>query len=93
MSGDPLAPSVLDLSSPPNATELAEACHHLMHVWAQYVGNGAAYNQRPIRLPHSFMRAGEDATDFLQRHGYATDAGDHAVLTSEGEALFDLAFD
>lgn len=46
--------------------EFEQAIHHLLWIWRQYGGNS---------FSHGYMQAGEQATDFLEKHGYGHDQG------------------
>lgn len=50
--------------------EFEKAIYNLLWVWYQY-GN----NKEQTSLTHACMGAGENASDFLERHGFGKDAG------------------
>ncbi len=61
------------------------AIHHLLNVWLAY-GRGNEKDEN-ISLPHNCMQAGEQACDFLENLGLATDSGWYCDLTDLGKKL------
>lgn len=64
-----------------------ELAKHLIAVWFQY-GGGYKNAAGVVRLPHHCMQAGENAGDWLESLGLATDNGWEWELSPEGMALF-----
>jgi len=51
--------------------EFEKAVYNLLNVWQQYNSWGSDKEH----FSHACMRAGENASEFLERHGYGTDTG------------------
>lgn len=66
-------------------TNLEEAIHHLLWVWHQYGerGNSDLENGN-VKLFHLNMRTGEDASEFLEKHGYGEDQGYYFAVNQKG---------
>ena len=69
-----------------NQTEINKAAYLLMWVWIQY-GSHGPWEANETRLTHANMGAGEEATEWLERHGFVKDNGYAGVITEKGKRL------
>lgn len=74
-------------------TEVEEVIYHLLHVWDQYGKHSNLYGegQKTLHFYHGCMTSGEQACDFLEKHGYALDAGNSVGITTKGLKLMGRA--
>jgi hypothetical protein len=77
--------------------EITEACTVILNLWFQYGSRirdcfNPDFEKKTTKLKlfHDCMSAGEDAVDFLEKHGYAWDDGGSAVVTEKGLIAMEL---
>lgn len=66
--------------------EFEKAVFNMLWIWRQY----NMYKSMETEFAHANMRAGENATDFLIRHGYGEDDGYSFVLNEKGIKLMSM---
>lgn len=66
--------------------EFEKAVFNMLWIWRQY----NMYKSMETEFVYANMRAGENATDFLIRHGYGEDDGYSFVLNEKGIKLMSM---